>query len=265
MEISNAPLAGKVAVVTGASRGIGRATAVRLASLGADVAICARTGPALDSVKSAVEANSVKCFQRVVDVKNPIDLERFLQDTASMLGPVAMLVNNAGVYVTAPVAEQSLESWREVMATNFDAAMLCCRVVLSDMIDRSWGRIVNISSISGRSGEPYGAAYSASKFALVGLTQSLAVEVAKSNITVNVVCPGWVDTQMAHEQLNDEQWCALADIPREESVSIARLSIPTGRFVEPDEVAALVAFLCSDDARSITGQAINICGGLSLH
>ena len=127
------------------------------------------------------------------------------------------------------------------------------------------GRIVNISSISGKSGEPYGAAYSSSKFAMIGLTQSLALEVARHGITVNAVCPGWVETDMAYEQLTDRRWCELNSLPVEDSVEIARLSIPREKFVKAEEVAALVRFLCSEDAQSITGQAINICGGLSLH
>jgi ketoreductase len=132
------------------------------------------------------------------------------------------------------------------------------------MIGKAWGRIVNISSVSGKTAEAYGAAYSASKFGIIGLTQALALEVAKSGITVNAICPGWVRTDMAIEQLQDPKWCGLNEIDQSQSVEIARLSIPQNRFLESEEVADLALFLCSNQARSITGQAINICGGLSL-
>jgi ketoreductase len=132
------------------------------------------------------------------------------------------------------------------------------------MIERKWGRIINISSISGQKAEAYGTAYSASKFGLIGVTQSLALELARHGITVNSVCPGWVETDMAQEQINDPEWCRLNDINPEESLDIARLSVPQMRLIQPDEVAGLVGYLCSDRAKGITGQAINICGGLSI-
>ena len=133
------------------------------------------------------------------------------------------------------------------------------------MIELNWGRIINISSVSGKVGEIWGSAYSASKFALIGFTQSLSLEVARNGITVNAVCPGWVDTEMAKGQLEDPQWCKLNSVDPSESLSNACFSVPQMRFIEPSEVAALVVFLASVAARGITGQSINICGGLSLH
>jgi 3-oxoacyl-[acyl-carrier protein] reductase len=258
-------LQGRRALVTGASRGIGRATALALAAQGADLAIVARKKDRLESVKQEIEALKVRCIAESADVSRDDELEKVMRKVTDSLGPPDILINNAGIYATEPLAEQTIETWRAVIDTNLTGAMWACKCVLSDMIKAGWGRIVNISSISGKMGEAYGAAYSASKFGMVGLTQSLALEVARHGITVNAVCPGWVRTDMALEQLTDERWCALNQIDCADSVEIARLSVPQGRFIEPEEVAALVCFLCTEEARSITGQAINICGGMTLH
>jgi NAD(P)-dependent dehydrogenase (short-subunit alcohol dehydrogenase family) len=257
-------LARKVAVITGASRGIGRAIAIELAKSGVDVAILSRNYQSLSETKQEIEALDRRCFADSCDVSDSDKLETFLQQAAEHLGPPSILINNAGIYSTDPVAGHSLNNWRSVLETNLTAAMWASRCLLPEMVERKWGRIINVSSISGKSGEPYGAAYSASKFGMIGLTQSLALEVARHGITANAVCPGWVDTKMAIDQLTDERWCELNDIAVADSLEIARLSIPRGEFIQPQEVAALVLFLCSEAARSITGQAINICGGMSL-
>jgi NAD(P)-dependent dehydrogenase (short-subunit alcohol dehydrogenase family) len=265
VQLENNIFKGRVAVVTGASRGIGRAIAVELARSGADIAIVSRSCQTLEETKNLVEAAGVRCFMVSCDICELAKLESFLKETAKKLGVPGILINNAGIYSTGPVLNHPLAEWEKVLSTNLSAAMWATRCVLADMIKLGWGRIVNISSISGKSGEPYGAAYSASKFGMLGLTQSVALEVARDGITVNAVCPGWVQTEMAQRQLTDDRWCDLNEIPKEESLEIARLSVPQQRFIEPQEVAALVRFLCSDEAKGITGQAINICGGLSLH
>jgi NAD(P)-dependent dehydrogenase (short-subunit alcohol dehydrogenase family) len=163
------------------------------------------------------------------------------------------------------VEGHDLDVWRRTLDTNMTSAMVASSLVLPEMVTRKWGRVINISSISGKAGEAFGAAYSASKFGLIGLTQSMALEVARFGVTVNAVCPGWVATDMAFSQINDPQWCQLNNLPPAESLDIARLSVPQERFIEPGEVASLVVYLSTDDARGITGQAINICGGLSVH
>jgi ketoreductase len=264
-ETSSKRLTGKSAIVTGASRGIGAATAIALAKQGADVAILARSQGKLEELKEEINALGVSCFARVCDVADQEMLEKFISAAGENLGPVSILINNAGTYATQPLLHHSMDTWQKVINTNLTSAMWASRCLLPDMIQKGWGRIINISSISGKQGEPYGSAYSAAKFALIGLTQSTALEVARHGITVNAVCPGWVETQMALDQLQDEEWCQLNEISPADSIEIARLSIPQGRFVQPHEVAALVAYLCGDEAGSITGQAINICGGLSLH
>lgn len=237
-----------------------------MAAQGATVAIVSRNQAALSDTQAEVEAlTALSCPTYVCDVSEPDTLESIIQSIQSVYGRLDIVVNNAGTFSAAALVSQNLESWRKILEVNLTAAMRASKAALPLMIERKWGRIVNISSISGKSGEPYGAAYSASKFGMIGMTQSLALEVARDGITVNSVCPGWVDTDMARDQLNDEEWCRLNNMERQHSLENARLSVPQERFIEPSEVANLVAYLCSESARGITGQAINICGGLSLH
>jgi 3-hydroxybutyrate dehydrogenase len=258
-------LSGHVALVTGASRGIGRAIAVKLASLGASVAICARDSAALGEALSAVAASGTPCLAQAADVTQEQSVEALVSRVTRELGGIDILVNNAGMYRTQPVQGHSLALWNEILSVNLTGAMLAARAVLPGMLAGGWGRIVNIASISGKVAEIYGSAYSASKFGLIGLSQALALEVAAGGITVNAVCPGWVATEMARQQLEDPLWCKLNSIAKEESTDVARWSVPLQRFIEPAEVANLVAYLCSCQAGGITGQSVNICGGLSLH
>lgn len=257
-------LQGKVAVVTGGSRGIGKAIALELARQGASVAICSRNRQQLEATAVELSRASSNHFASTCNVSNETEVSEFIGRVQNSLGNIDILVNNAGLYKTEPVQTHSTTVWEEVLQTNLTGAMLFCRAVLNGMIERGWGRIINISSISGRVGEIWGSAYSASKFGMIGLTQSLALEVARNGITVNAVCPGWVSTEMSTEQLSDPQWCNLTGTSATEAVSNACLAIPQNRMIEPGEVAALVAFLASNSARGITGQSINICGGLSL-
>lgn len=263
-EPKNQDLRGKIALVTGGSRGIGKAIALELAGRGAGVAICARNRAQLKTVETEIVATGAKCLAATCDVKDERAVKDLIESVARELGTIDILVNNAGLYRTEPLHTHSVEVWQEVLETNLTGAMLFCRAALSGMIDRGWGRIINISSISGRVGEIWGSAYSASKFGMIGLTQSLALEVARHGITVNAVCPGWVATEMATEQFNDPDWCNLTGTTPAEAMANACFSVPQNRLIEPEEVAALVGFLASDGARGITGQSINICGGLSL-
>ncbi len=258
-------LKNKTAVVTGASRGIGRAIALKLAESGADLAICARSWQALSDVKVATEAFGVKCFAQVADVSSELAVADFLENAKAEVGLADILINNAGIYVTEPITEHPITSWQAVIDTNLTGPFLMSRALIPQMMGKNWGRIVNISSISGKVAEIYGSAYSASKFGLIGLTQALALETAKFGITVNAICPGWVATDMTFNQLNDSEYQALTNISESDSVDVARLSVPQMRFIDPDEVAELVLFLCSEKAKGIHGQALNICGGLSLH
>lgn len=274
----------KNALVTGASRGIGRAIAIELARLGARVALVARNSDLLSSL--AKEINDMRSGASVdvglaaaIFKSFDIESENFATELAQWLKTegfnVDVLINNAGRYSTDYIPIEHADGWeisdpskdnewKRTMAVNLNAPYILSKVFAPAMIQRKWGRIINISSISGQKAEAYGTAYSASKFGLIGVTQSLALELARHGITVNSVCPGWVETDMAQEQINDPEWCRLNDINPEDSLDIARLSVPQMRLIEPDEVAGLVGYLCSDRAKGITGQAINICGGLSI-
>jgi ketoreductase len=259
------PLSGRTALVTGGTRGIGLQIASALAAAGANLAICGRDENRLKKTEEIFRESSIeiRCFQ--CDVREEKEVQDLIALVSKDLGGVDILINNAGIYRTQTVLGHPLQLWNEIIDTNLTGAMLMCREVLTGMIARNWGRIINISSISGKTGEIAGSAYSASKFAMIGLTQSLALEVARHAITVNAVCPGWVLTDMSKEQLTDNEWCKTNEIDPPESVEIARLSIPQMEFTRPEDVASLVTYLCGESARSITGQAINICGGLSLH
>jgi 3-hydroxybutyrate dehydrogenase len=258
-------LSGRTALITGGNRGIGKTIAMSLGCAGAKVAIAARSTDLNDRVREELEEAGITNFVAACDVRQADTLQQFMSLATEKLGHIDILVNNAGIYRTQAVRSHSLEVWQEIIDTNLTGAFIATRSVLDKMIEQKWGRIINISSISGKVAEPYGAAYSASKFGMIGLTQAVALEVARYGITVNAVCPGWVLTDLARAQLTDEEWCRKNDINPEESLDIARLSVPQERFLQSDEIAALVAYLASDAARGITGQAINVCGGSSLH
>lgn len=257
-------LTDKVVVVTGASRGIGRAIAEVFASAGAIVHGIARSEENLTALKSHIESTGGRCTTHVCDVSNFDSLHAALAEVSSTSESIDVLINNAGIYATSAVRNLDLAQWSSTLDINCSAAFVATKTLLERMIDQKSGRIVFISSISGKSAEPYGAAYSASKFAMLGLMQSLALEVAPFGITSNAICPGWVDTEMAHNQINDELWCSLNKLEPSQSAEIARLSVPQERLIDPIEVAHLALYLCSSAARGITGQAINICGGLSI-
>ena len=260
-------LVGRRALITGASRGIGRAIALELCSQGAETLLCSRNSGDLEKLSREIVEHGGKARVVTCDLEDKGAVSSLVESLQADPEPVDILVNNAGLCRSEHIGMSSTEIltvWEETLAVNLMAPALISRAIGASMAKRGWGRIVNISSISGKKGEVFGGAYSASKFGLVGLTQSLALELAKQGVTVNAVCPGWVDTDMAGKQLEDPQWCELNEIPPGSSRDIARLSVPQMRFIEPAEVAYLVSYLCSDRGRSITGQAINVCGGLSI-
>lgn len=254
----------KLALVSGASRGIGRAVALALAQRGVNLILVGRKRVPLNAVKTEAENLGASCFTLVCDLIETDTWRPLLDGLVAQLGSIDILVNNAGLFKAEPVSQHSAKTWNELIAVNLSATFHLCRYVAEGMIAKRWGRVVNIASVSGKLGESYGGAYSASKFGVLGLTQSFALEVAKFGVTVNAICPGWVMTDMSAEQLNDPNWCQWQHIDPRQSVEIARLSVPQERFIEASEVADLVLFLCSNQARGITGQSINICGGLSL-
>lgn len=258
-------LAGKTALVTGASQGIGKATATLLAAAGCQVFAAARKYQALEKLQQENDKLAGEIVALALDVTDEAQCRQSVREIISRQGSLDILVNNAGIYKTAAVLNHASDEWNKVISTNLTAPFILSRETLPAMMTKGWGRIINISSISGKTGEPYGAAYSASKFGLIGFSQTLALECAEYGITVNSVCPGWVDTEMSRRQLSDPKYAELSGIDIGQSWEIAQLSVPQKRFLQPEEIAQLILFLCSDMSKGITGQAINICGGLGIH
>ncbi len=259
-------LAGKVALVTGASRGIGRSCAIQMARQGARLILLGRDEVPLKVVKEEIEKLGGQASLLIADFARPEEAQEALQERLPA-EKIDILVNNAGLYHSVEFDNLSDRDWHETLNVNLVVALLACRIVLhgkEGMIARQWGRIINISSISGLIPEAFAGAYSISKFSLNGATKALALSVAREKITVNAICPGWVDTKMANDEFADPEWCRLNGLPLDDARELTRFSIPQERFIEADEVAALAVFLCSEAARGITGQTINICGGLSL-
>ncbi|MBX9942277.1 MAG: SDR family oxidoreductase [Candidatus Obscuribacterales bacterium] len=255
--------------LSGASRGIGRAVALAFARYGANLYLVAKDAERLkkfseelESIYTSRDASRVIRY-RACDFSQLEEVEAMLEEAKQAMS-FHIVVNNAGIYQTEALAGHSLASWRRLFDINLNAAMLIMSSLLPPMIERKSGRIINISSISGSKAEAWGSAYSAAKFALNGLTQAAALENARFGITINAVCPGWVLTDLAQEQIGSGEWQALNGLPADQSMELTKLSVPQERFLSADEIASTVLFLASDQAQGITGQAINICGGLSL-
>jgi len=256
---------GKNALITGASRGIGYAVAIELAGHGVNCALLARSEGPLESLAQELRSAGVRAESIALDLVAPDSLTVIEKRLAAEFGFIDILVNNAGIYGTASIdSDEDGSLWSATIETNLSVPYRLARYFGASMKKTGWGRLINVSSISGQKGECFGAAYSASKFGLLGMTQSLALELASFGVTVNAVCPGWVDTDMAVSQINDPDWCNLNGIELAHSMELTRLSVPQERLIEPAEVASLIAYLASNQARGITGQAINICGGLSI-
>ena len=243
---------GRVALITGGSRGIGRAIALQLASQGMRIAVnYVSNADAADEVVKRVEEAGSQAVALQGDVTQGEDVERVFTQTAEALGPVEVLVNNAGIIKDSLLMRMSDEDWDSVVNLDLRSVFLCTRAGIRTMVRGRWGRVINIGSVVGLRGNQGQANYAAAKAGLVGFTQSVAKEVASRNITVNCVAPGYVETDIVE------------DLPQELKKHIMD-RVPVGRFGQPEEVASFVGFLASDAASYITGQAIAVDGGLVI-
>lgn len=249
-------------LVTGASSGIGREVALALAAQGHKVLACARTGRALDSLAAEAEPLLGEVIGQPCDVKDAGSVAEAITAGLARFGRIDALVNSAGRGGGGITADLDEKVWQDVLDTNLTGTFLTTREVLArgGMLERGWGRIVNIASTGGKQGVMLAAPYSASKHGVVGFTKAVGLELAKSGVTVNAVCPGYVETPMAVGVR--QGYAAHWRITESEVLEKFQAKIPLGRYSTPEEVAGLVCYLLSPVAASITAQAMNVCGGL---
>ncbi|ANY10842.1 3-oxoacyl-ACP reductase FabG [Pseudonocardia sp. HH130630-07] len=252
-----------VALVTGGTSGIGLATVRALAGDGRAVAFCGRDEERVAATEAALAAEGLECRGYVCDVRDRDGVEKFVDATVDDLGEPRILVNNAGRGGGGRTAELDDDTWLDVLDTNLNGTFWTTRAVLRRTTPSPAVRIVMIASTGGKQGVPMGAPYSASKAGVIGFTKALAKELAPTGTTVNAVCPGYVETPMA-VQIR-EHYARLQDTSADEILDQFRAKVPMGRYSTPEEVAAMVRYLCSDEAATVTAQALNVCGGLGSY
>ncbi|WP_327430284.1 MULTISPECIES: 3-oxoacyl-ACP reductase FabG [unclassified Streptomyces] len=249
-------------IVTGGTSGIGLAVTESLAAAGAKVFICARNAEDLDVTIKDLRERDLEVDGRTCDVRSRNEVRTFVEAAVERYGTIDTLVNNAGRSGGGVTADLDDDTWYDVMDTNLNGVFLMTREVLTTggMRDKERGRIVNVASTGGKQGVVLGAPYSASKHGVIGFTKALGLELAKSGITVNAVCPGYVETPMAQQVRAN--YARIWDTEEQAVLERFETKIPLGRYSTPQEVAGLVGYLLSDLAASITAQALNVCGGL---
>ncbi|MBO0806687.1 MAG: 3-oxoacyl-ACP reductase FabG [Actinobacteria bacterium] len=252
----------RVALVTGGTSGIGLAVAERLASQNHKVFICSRHSESVTATVAGLRDRGFDAAGAPSDVRRPAEVANLVGAAVEQYGQVDVLVNNAGRSGGGVTADINDETWYDVIDTNLNSVFLMTRAVLNagKLVQNGWGRIINIASTGGKQGVVFGAPYSASKHGVIGFTKALGLELAKSGVTVNAVCPGYVETPLA-ERVR-QGYAAHYEVTEDKILERFQAKIPLGRYSTPDEVAGLVGYLASDTAASITAQALNVCGGL---
>jgi 3-hydroxybutyrate dehydrogenase len=254
------PLAGKRAVVTGATKGIGRAIALRLAEAGADVVVSARSEADLEALQAEIAGRGRRALAIACDVTDAQQVnERLARGALDTWGGVDILVNNAGNAGSAKFLGHPDELWQRMLAINLTSVYYVTKAFAPAMVAQGHGRIITIASIAGKVGGKYISAYTASKHGVIGLTRALAVELNQHGVTVNAICPGYVDTPMTDASVAN--MVARAGMSEQEARQALERMSPQRRLIEPDEVASVALFLALDASKGITGQAINVDGG----
>jgi NAD(P)-dependent dehydrogenase (short-subunit alcohol dehydrogenase family) len=253
----SSPLAGLHAVVTGASRGIGAVISAALVAEGLKVSLLGRDEEALRRVAQELGGDAAAAI--ATDVTESGSVQNAFSAARARFGPVQLLINNAGQAASAKFTDTDEALWNRLIAVNLNGTYLCCRQVMADMLQAGFGRIINVASIAGLRGAAYISAYVSSKHAVIGLTRSLALEYASRNITVNAICPGYVDTDIVKSAVAN----IVSKTGRSESDALATLisGNPQRRLIEPREVANTVLWLCRPGSESVTGQSIVLAGG----
>ncbi|MCB9834354.1 MAG: SDR family NAD(P)-dependent oxidoreductase [Planctomycetes bacterium] len=254
-----AELRGRIALITGAGRGLGRAIAVAIAGAGAEVALCARSGGELEAVAAICREASGRALVLPGDLADPDFRRHLVAEVGVRLGAVDILVNNAGIAPSAPLERSDDELWERTFALNVEAPFQLSRLVMRGMAERGYGRIVNVASTAALKGYPYTSAYVASKHALLGLTRALGRELASRGVTVNAVCPGFADTRIASEAI--ENIVRKTGRSPEEARGFLVTENPLGRLIRPEEVAEAVMAFLGPDSAALSGQALAVAGG----
>jgi NAD(P)-dependent dehydrogenase (short-subunit alcohol dehydrogenase family) len=252
-------LVGRAALITGGSQGIGRAIGLAFAREGASVVLAARDEAALRRAATEAAKYGRKVLSLVCDVTDPAAVERLVRESTQQLGPIDILVNSAGIAESHKFLGHPDDLWKRALEVNLTGVYRVCKAVAPGMVERQWGRIINLASIAAKSGARYIVAYTASKHGVLGLTRALAVELAPHGVTVNAICPGYVDTPMTDRSV--ENIAARTGRTPAQARQVLEALSPQNRLIEPEEVAAVALLLAADSGRGITGQAINVDGG----